>query len=100
MAVSASLLDFDAPPDQNQQTSLQHPVPATIAGPASTAPAAGFGEEPELPPTWSEHSRIFHTTEKCTRLQAIRPNRRVSGKPGLREHCLNCIDITATKRRG
>ncbi len=54
----------------------------------------------DLPPTWSEHSRIFHTAERCTRLQSIRRNRRVTGSPGSRDHCLNCIAIAATLRRG
>ena len=89
-----SLLDFSAP--------VPDPLPARESDrnvvPAPAEPA--FGEEPELPPTWSEHSRIFHTTEKCTRLQAIRRNRRITGNPGLRDHCLNCLDIVTTKRRG
>ncbi len=90
---TSQLLDFSAPtptPEKERQPTV---APAAAADPA-------FGEEPELPPTWSEHSRIFHTTEKCTRLQAIRRNRRITGNPGLRQHCLNCIDIFSTKRRG
>jgi hypothetical protein len=60
-----------------------------------------FGEELELPPTWSEGSEVFHTTEKCNRLQAIRRNRRVTGKPGVRMRlCFNCEDIVRTKRSG
>ena len=88
------LLDFSAP-----AATQPHPITPPSA-PAATAPEPAFGEEPDLPPTWSEHSRIFHTTEKCTRLQAIRRNRRISGNPGLRAHCLNCLDIVATRRRG
>ena len=87
------LLDFSLPAPEPEP----HPP---VSSPRSSSSAPAFGEEPELPPTWSEHSRIFHTTEKCTRLQAIRRNRRITGNPGLRHHCLNCLDITSTKRRG
>jgi hypothetical protein len=61
-----------------------------------------FGEELELPPTWSEGSEVFHTTEKCNRLQAIRRNRRVTGKlpPSRMRLCFNCEDIVRTKRSG
>jgi len=59
-----------------------------------------FDDIDELPPTWSRDGRIYHTTEKCSRLRAIKRNNRESGQPGLREHCLNCKDILATKRRG
>ena len=90
---TSQLLDFSAP----TPTPEAQPEPAAAV---ATAADPAFGEEPELPPTWSEHSRIFHTTEKCTRLQAIRRNRRITGNPGLRQHCLNCIDIISTKRRG
>lgn len=91
------LLDFSLPvPESEEATATPVLPPSTAARP----PAPAFGEEPELPPTWSEHSRIFHTTEKCTRLQAIRRNRRITGNPGLRDHCLNCLDIVTTKRRG
>ncbi len=87
-------LDFSAPtPDPEPAGLCEEPATVVRSQPA-------FGEEPDLPPTWSEHSRIFHTTEKCTRLQAIRRNRRITGKPGLRGHCLNCLDIISTKRRG
>jgi hypothetical protein len=56
---------------------------------------------PEIPPTWCENSDVFHTTEKCTRLQAIRKNQRISGKPGIRlRQCFNCEDIIRTKRAG
>ena len=92
------LLRFAAPVPASEHAAAASVPHAPRSSAAATAPS--FGQEPELPPTWSENSRIFHTTAKCTRLQAIRPNRRISGKPGLREHCLNCIDITATKRRG
>jgi hypothetical protein len=59
---------------------------------------------PEIPPTWCEGSDVFHTTEKCTRLQAIPRSKRVrylSGKPavGLRQ-CFNCEDIIRSKRAG
>jgi hypothetical protein len=59
---------------------------------------------PEIPPTWCEGSDVFHTIEKCSRLQAIPRDRRlrsVSGTSaaGLR-HCFNCEDIIRTKRAG
>jgi hypothetical protein len=59
---------------------------------------------PEIPPTWCEGSDVFHTTEKCTRLQAIPTVKRVrymSGKAadGLRQ-CFNCEDIIRAKRAG
>jgi hypothetical protein len=59
---------------------------------------------PEIPPTWCEGSDVFHTIEKCTRLQAIPVKKRItymSGKPadGLR-HCFNCEDIIRAKRAG
>jgi hypothetical protein len=60
-----------------------------------------FGEEPELPPTWSEGSLVFHTTQKCQRLQAIKRNKRITGKPGIAmRQCFNCEDIVRTKRSG
>ncbi len=60
-----------------------------------------FEEEEELPPTWVDGSEVFHTTEKCQRLQAIPRNRRVSGKPGVKLRlCFNCEDIVRTKRSG
>ena len=60
-----------------------------------------FGEEAELPPTWSEGSLIFHITEKCQRLQAIRRNRRITGRPGAAmRQCFHCEDIIRTKRSG
>jgi len=56
---------------------------------------------PEIPPTWSAESDVFHTTERCTRLQAIPRNRRERGKPGVgRRLCFNCEDILRTKRSG
>jgi hypothetical protein len=56
---------------------------------------------PEIPPTWCVNSDVFHTTEKCTRLQAIRKNQRITGKPGIRlRQCFNCEDIIRTKRAG
>ncbi len=105
-------LDFNAEPaptDSSPGESVEAPHPSGAEGredhPASAAGAAPrattiFGEQDELPPTWSEHSTIFHTWAKCTRLQSIRRNRRITGNPGLREHCLNCISIAATHRRG
>lgn len=59
---------------------------------------------PEIPPTWCEGSEVFHTTEKCTRLQAIPRPKRIrytSGKPAphLRQ-CFNCEDIIRAKRLG
>jgi hypothetical protein len=56
---------------------------------------------PEIPPTWCEGSEVFHTTEKCTRLQAIQRNKRVTGKPGVAmRQCFNCEDIIRAKRLG
>jgi hypothetical protein len=59
---------------------------------------------PEIPPTWCEGSDVFHTIEKCMRLQAIPAAKRIrymTGKaaPGLRQ-CFNCEDIIRTKRTG
>ena len=74
---------------------------AAPSHPSQDPAAPAFGDEPELPPTWTEGSLIFHTTEKCTRLQAIRRNRRVSGHPGpAMRPCFNCEDILRAKRRG
>jgi hypothetical protein len=56
---------------------------------------------PEIPPTWSEGAAVFHITEKCTRLQAIHRNRRITGKPNRSmRQCFNCEDIIRTKRAG
>jgi hypothetical protein len=56
---------------------------------------------PEIPPTWAEASDVFHITERCSRLQAIRPNNRVTGRPGVAmRRCYNCEDIIRTKRAG
>jgi hypothetical protein len=54
---------------------------------------------PEIPPTWCDGSDVFHTTEKCSRLQTIHRNKRITGKPGysLRQ-CFNCEDIIRAKR--
>ena len=92
------LFDFSTPDavSNEQLPSVGRELPAV----REQSSQQSFGEEPELPPTWSEHSETFHTTKKCTRLQAIRRNRRVTGNPGLRAHCLNCIDIISTKRGG
>jgi hypothetical protein len=59
---------------------------------------------PEIPPTWCDGSEVFHTTEKCSRLQVIPQSKRISyrsGKPaaGLRQ-CFNCEDIIRAKRLG
>ncbi|WP_263382671.1 hypothetical protein [Granulicella arctica] len=71
------------------------------AAPERAVTAALFGDEPELPPTWSEGSEVFHTTEKCNRLHAIRRNNRITGKPGVKMRlCFNCEDIIRTKRSG
>ena len=94
------LLDFSACVDESPSPPAGDERTAERSDVAAAGEPVHFGDEPELPPTWSEHSAIFHTTEKCTRLQAIRRNRRITGNPGLRQHCLNCIDIAATKRRG
>jgi len=56
---------------------------------------------PEIPPTWAEASDIFHITDKCSRLQAIHANNRITGKPGIAmRQCFNCEDIIRTKRSG
>ena len=56
---------------------------------------------PEIPPTWCEGSEVFHTTEKCTRLQAIQRNKRITGKPSVAmRQCFNCEDIIRAKRLG
>lgn len=87
-------LDFDAATPRAE-------LEAESIAPSSPELPAGFGEEPELPPTWTEDSLIFHTTEKCTRLQAIRKNRRISGRPGVAMRpCFNCEDILRAKRTG
>jgi hypothetical protein len=61
-----------------------------------------FGEELELPPTWSEGSEVFHTQEKCSRLREIRKNKRVTSKfpPSWMRLCFICVDIVRTKRSG
>lgn len=99
-------LDFTAEatpalPQTGGAVSLSHPP--SVGQPPSqtrTLPTIFGHDEDELPPTWSEDSSIFHTWAKCTRLQAIRRNRRITGNPGLRQHCLNCISIAGTHRRG
>ena len=107
-------LDFNAEPapaHSSADESVEAPQPPQAEGQggddasptgvsAVPRPTTIFGDQDELPPTWSEHSTIFHTWAKCTRLQSIRRNRRITGNPGLREHCLNCISIAATHRRG
>ncbi len=56
---------------------------------------------PEIPPTWAEDSDVFHTSERCTRLQAIQRNKRLTGRPGSRLRlCFNCEDIVRAKRMG
>ena len=56
---------------------------------------------PEIAPTWSEGSDVFHITEKCKRLKAILPNNRITGKPGISlRQCFTCEDIIRTKRSG
>ena len=56
---------------------------------------------PEIPPTWSEGSGVFHITEKCKRLKAIRRNKRITGTPSRSmRQCFNCEDIIRTKRLG
>ncbi len=56
---------------------------------------------PEIPPTWCEGGDVFHITDKCSRLKAIRRNRRITGKPGsAMRQCFNCEDIVRTKRSG
>lgn len=94
-------LDFTAQPPSSDIPPRPTDVVASSSAAASsrTIPTI-FGTEDELPPTWSENSPIFHTWAKCTRLQSIRRNRRITGNPGLRQHCLNCISIAATHRRG
>ena len=56
---------------------------------------------PEIPPTWSEASDVFHVTEKCKRLKAIHPNNRITGRPGVAmRQCFTCEDIIRAKRSG
>jgi hypothetical protein len=56
---------------------------------------------PEIPPTWTEGSEVFHITERCGRLRVIPKAKRVSGKPHSKlRQCFNCEDIIRTKRRG
>ncbi len=56
---------------------------------------------PEIPPTWAEDSDVYHTSERCNRLQAIQRNRRVTGRPGVKLRlCFNCEDIRRAKRGG
>jgi hypothetical protein len=96
-------LDFSAPvATETPEDASTHCGSVAQLEPTTARAAAMhlFGDEPELPPTWSEGSAMYHTSEKCNRLRAILPNNRVQGKPGLREHCLTCEDIAATKRRG
>ena len=93
MATSQPQLTFGGgvPPTPDEET----------AEPVAPGQPKLFGEEPEMPPTWSEGSLVFHTTEKCSRLQAIRRNRRITGRPGAAMRpCFNCEDILRTKRRG
>jgi hypothetical protein len=55
----------------------------------------------ETPPTWCEGGEVFHITNKCSHLKAIRKNRRITGKPGsTMRQCFNCEDIIRTKRSG
>lgn len=59
---------------------------------------------PEILPTWCNGSDVFHTTEKCMRLQAIPPGKRIKSSSGeaaagLRQ-CFNCEDIIRAKRAG
>jgi hypothetical protein len=70
------------------------------AGQSDGATESLFGEDFDLPPTWSKDSRFYHTSEKCSRLKSIARSNRDDGKPGRREHCAVCADIAATKRRG
>lgn len=59
------------------------------------------GLTPEIAPTWGLASDVFHITEKCSRLQAIHPNNRLTGRPGIAmRQCFNCEDIIRTKRSG
>jgi hypothetical protein len=56
---------------------------------------------PEIPPTWTEGSAVFHITGRCGRLRVIPKSKRISGKPhGKLRQCFNCEDIIRTKRRG
>ena len=94
-------LDFAAPAAAAPTSPEAVPAASAtrIAARATEQPGI-FGDEDNLPPTWSEHSRIYHTSARCTRLQSIRRNRRITGAFGTRDHCLNCISIAATLRRG
>ena len=56
---------------------------------------------PEIPPTWTEDSLVYHTSERCTRLRVIPKSKRITGKPhSALRHCFNCEDIIRAKRRG
>ncbi len=61
-----------------------------------------FGEEPEMPPTWSEGSTVYHVTEKCSRLKEIAKNKRVQSRipPSWMRQCFFCEDIVRAKRLG
>ncbi len=64
-------------------------------------PGGLFAEDAEISPTWTEGGTVYHTVERCSRLQGIRKNRRVTGRPGVgMRMCFNCEDIVRTKRRG
>jgi hypothetical protein len=86
----SSAMTIAEPPEEIEAPRADRPVTAAL-----------FGDEPELPPTWCEGSDVFHTAEKCTRLKAIRRNKRITGKPGIKMRlCFNCEDIIRTKRSG
>jgi hypothetical protein len=56
---------------------------------------------PEIPPTWTEGSEVFHITVKCKRLQTIQPKNRLTGRPGIAmRQCFTCEDIIRAKRSG
>jgi hypothetical protein len=77
------------------------PIGERERNPERSVTASLFGDEPEVPPTWSENSDVFHTAGSCNRLKAIRKNKRITGKPGVKMRlCFNCEDIIRTKRAG
>ncbi len=98
--MSSLRLDFAAAAPHASDSSSPGPGLSAQQARTPAGPTLFPDTDTDLPPTWSEGSAIFHTWSKCTRLQSIHRNRRVTGNPGLREHCLNCISIAATHRRG
>ncbi len=70
-------LNFDAPVEELQEDVA---APESVDRPVVAGTGALFGEDEEIPPTWTEGGDVYHVTEKCTRLRAIRKARRVQSK--------------------